>query len=458
MKDKLREMFSKSALQTHKLILNTEDKRVPKSVIGEAALSLAEFSQLDIVVPYEKVLALRAFSYGIDMLDESLFYYTSYHKSWGLLKEGTLEENQQNFSRMNTDTLAMILKINASDLGHYEIGGSIDNYFFSRMDRPIWSIRKIIRDKISDLFIPAIYTLCSFHQTLCFYLSGRDTKFENEVVNLLSEVSKLLGLALQQQEISNRVALRPQLWMFIEAQRCLYQRVRRREHTPSVLDLDYSKLGLAEMLRILTSFHTIDRNKFLEELEKAFGFVLSKSVRPKNLDTALLLRCAGKYMALGSDDDLIECGLSEKPSEEVDIYESMCSLFQKYDELASIEVSDEDIKVLYDLDDNNLRQKLAHTIKGVNPAILLQEASKPHGSAEIADMVMPVMLGYRRVFLCIPVKSGREIRTKTVPVGAVYHRLINPFLDFSFNGCLVVFVTAKRCSLQLTSYIKKDAR
>ena len=51
----------------------------------------------------------------------------------------------------------------------------------------------------------------------------------------------------------------------------------------------------------------------------------------------------------------------------------------------------------------------------------------------------------------MPFKSGKEIKTNTVPVDIAY-QIIRPFMYFP--NCIVVFITAKPCSQHLLNYIK----
>ena len=115
-------------------------------------------------------------------------------------------------------------------------------------------------------------------------------------------------------------------------------------------------------------------------------------------------------------------------------------------------VSTEQIASVQSMKDQDLRLKFSKTIKGVDQQILLREATKPHGSFEISDMEVPIQFQGRMIYLCIPFKTGVEIRENTVPINAIY-QILRPFLEF--NSCVVIFVTAKKCSEQLMNYIKK---
>lgn len=102
--------------------------------------------------------------------------------------------------------------------------------------------------------------------------------------------------------------------------------------------------------------------------------------------------------------------------------------------------------------DDELRIKFANTINGVSERVLQREATKPHGVVEISDMELPIDYMGNRYYLCMPFKSGVEIKGKTVPVDVAY-QIVRSFIEFT--NCIVVFVTAKKSSEGLMNYIKK---
>jgi hypothetical protein len=127
-------------------------------------------------------------------------------------------------------------------------------------------------------------------------------------------------------------------------------------------------------------------------------------------------------------------------------------IFSAYEKISETDVEAADIDRLNSLGDSELRALLARIILGVDPVILQREAQKPHGPFEIADMEIPITVQGQRFYLCIPVKSGQEIRGKTVPELWAY-QILRPFADF--DRCAVVFVSAKKCSQNLMNNIKR---
>lgn len=92
-------------------------------------------------------------------------------------------------------------------------------------------------------------------------------------------------------------------------------------------------------------------------------------------------------------------------------------------------------------------------MRGIDPVIISRESSKYHGVSEIADMELPLQLQPTKThFLCMPFKSAREISSSSVSVDYSY-QIIRPFAYF--ENCIVVFVTAKKCSEPLMNEIKQ---
>jgi hypothetical protein len=52
----------------------------------------------------------------------------------------------------------------------------------------------------------------------------------------------------------------------------------------------------------------------------------------------------------------------------------------------------------------------------------------------------------------MPFKTGVEIKNDTVSVDYA-HQILRPFVHF--DNCVVIFITAKRCSQALMNYIKQ---
>ncbi len=127
------------------------------------------------------------------------------------------------------------------------------------------------------------------------------------------------------------------------------------------------------------------------------------------------------------------------------------NIFRGYSQIASTIVSKSEQAKCERLNDAALRAALVTIIQGADVAVLQREASKPHTGAEISNMEVPVRLNGKTYFLCVVVKSGREIKAMAVPHD-VFAQVTKPF-DY-FAKPLVVLVFAKKCSEPLMNRIK----
>lgn len=145
-------------------------------------------------------------------------------------------------------------------------------------------------------------------------------------------------------------------------------------------------------------------------------------------------------------------------SESQDVFTSlrmvalMQQVFRGYQVVAETELTPSELNKLHGMNDEEIRRSLASLMRGVDPVLAQREAEKPHTPAEIADMEVPIVLGGREIYLCLVVKSGLEIRSRSVPVDIAY-QILRPFTIL--RDVVVVFITAKPCSQPLLNYIKQ---
>ena len=150
-----------------------------------------------------------------------------------------------------------------------------------------------------------------------------------------------------------------------------------------------------------------------------------------------------------SDSEVVQA--LNRPQNHQDVQFRLSRFFKGYDDITNVPIEKTEIDKLYKLSDEDIRQRLAKIILGVDSAVLQREARKPHGGFEIADMDIPINVDGDRLYMCVPVKSAKEITKNTVPEKISY-QIFRPFLNF--NRCVVVFVTAKSSSQNLQNAIK----
>lgn len=130
----------------------------------------------------------------------------------------------------------------------------------------------------------------------------------------------------------------------------------------------------------------------------------------------------------------------------------LSQLFRNYESCGQVEISQSDLIRLNDMDDTALRQALGAMMLGVDAAQLARELAKPHTGFEISDIDVTADLDGELYYISLPVKSGREIRGKSLPV-SFFHQIARPQLTLERN--VVVIVSAKPLSEPLTNMIKQ---
>ena len=153
----------------------------------------------------------------------------------------------------------------------------------------------------------------------------------------------------------------------------------------------------------------------------------------------------------------VKFGLLKLPSNMKSVDNSWFKLddyFNGYDCSFTTVIDETDKAKVADLNDEQLRKKLAKIIKNIDSNVVERESRKPHGPMEIADMELPIRREkvFSTYYLCIPVKSGREIPNKVSE--QIAYQVIRPFTNFG-NSAIVVFVSVKEATEGFYNYIKR---
>jgi hypothetical protein len=204
-------------------------------------------------------------------------------------------------------------------------------------------------------------------------------------------------------------------------------------------------------LRSLANLSSINQSDFISVFESTYEEYSRDMEDWVILDKILLLRNIVKYLEFYPQfEDEITTGIFEQ-MEDINIGNLLQQVFS-LGEIDLASTTETHIQRLYSMKDDELRQSVSKTIQGVEPIVLERESTKPHGSFEISDMEVQVTYNGKKLFLCMPFKSGVEIRGNSVPVDIAY-QIVRPFTKF--ENCAVVFITAKKCSENLMNQIKK---
>jgi hypothetical protein len=138
----------------------------------------------------------------------------------------------------------------------------------------------------------------------------------------------------------------------------------------------------------------------------------------------------------------------------MDISKFLDQHFKRYAESVDVTITETDLQTPDLMSDTKLRKAIAEVLRGVDKHQARREAGKSLGPAELADMVIDVTLDGVAYSLCMPFKTGREMRRqKSVPESVVY-QLWRPLMFLA--NAVVVFVTARPCSQFLLQDIRQS--
>ena len=430
---------------------NLSTKR--RSALGEAGLAIYDMltsltiSQVDRILLEKTLFAIYQILYD----EESLFYYSSFYYSYRNVKEGG-NQAQTHFIKANLDILAMRVKLRLVWMDFAGFGSSTDGYFLSRLERLTWGIKYVFRKKCSDFYIPALYTLLNLHQTL-IELSGSGIDEDKEIASRLNLVHGLMDTFASRDDVRSVLQSLPQLRFFFVDQQRRYQRLQHQPISYKFDNIDFEALDWVPQLRSIRSISTHSPDVFWGLCSKSLERWREHAPDIKPLARILLLSVLVEFLRQREYTDLIELNIEYRFESDVSLEEFMPSYFSAYRAITQVTIDQSDLDRLYKFNDQELRTRVGNTLINVDPVVVQNEATKPHGSAEIADMEIPIRLRPNVThYLCMPFKSALEITKQSVPVNYFY-QIARPFAFF--DNCIVVFISAKKCSQPLLNLIKQ---
>jgi hypothetical protein len=125
--------------------------------------------------------------------------------------------------------------------------------------------------------------------------------------------------------------------------------------------------------------------------------------------------------------------------------------FKGYTLSSGISITNEDRKNSVEMNDQQLRIAVSQLIINIDEHKIRREASKPHGSHEIADMELQFLKNDDLYYLCMPFKSGIEIKGK-VNVDVIY-QIVRPFILLG-DSAIVVAVSPREGTESFYNEIK----
>lgn len=422
--------------------------------LSDCYFSLDSLSVHSNLPAHEKVILLRDCHKISDTIwfGSNLFYFSSFYYAYRTIKDSDEPEIQKHFQKMNLDITAMRLnvinKLNAKE----DFDSSEDNCFFNRVERCNWAFQFIINNSKEELYAPALYCMCNLLQTLFLCTANVQSQYYQSSITSIQQIIQTLLSFYSNDDACNIINNNMSLSYFIFDQVEHYNTISTEKIDFQVCDINISSITRpTSLLRSLITISAYDTVQFQSLFEEVYPKLIDNFSNWSSIsDKALLLQILSIYSK----------NLNFKPDFELDIYEIMdtINIDDILDQVFYLDkinidiVTDNHLQSLQSLKDNTLRKSVGNCMHGIRPEIIARESSKPHGSFEISDMEVPINYKGHQIHLCLPFKTGVEISEKTVPVNVAY-QIVRPFTEF--NQCVVVFVTAKKCSENLMNQIKK---
>ncbi|WP_367912694.1 hypothetical protein [Bacillus pumilus] len=426
-------------------------------------LSEYSFLLLDIInsfefKAYEKALIKRLFIKFNNILytGERIFYYSSFYYLPKKFEKSDAEEISKATFKVNLDINIMRLQI----LNDEVTGSSEDEYFFSRGKSGLLrAMQKLVQKDIdeTELFIPAFYTLLNYHQAIMEYLESDNKTYFSEAEKIIEEANEIINKFFKKQSIKDRLESDYQLGLFLENEVKRYKIWKNEEY-------DYNRINIEDFKEYnnvskknwaFLSFSNIDSKNFKAQFKNDFSRMYEfnfDKLRP--IEQIILLRNCVKWLFLEQDTYITDISIPvfEKFNEKH--WFELANYFNGYKEISNVIINEDDRIKVENWDDNELRSKIGNTIINIDRSIIDKESVKPHGVFEISDMELPIRVkeSFDTYYLCMPFKSGREIKGKVKE--DITYQVFRPFTYFG-EKAIVVFVSVKEATEPFYNAIKR---
>lgn len=418
--------------------------------LNEVLEAFYQLSSSAVLQTQEDAIAKRIFKIGEHIIYEKLLHFGSYYYSKQKLIIKDLDGKEEILRRTNVESASMLTRIRSYQLGLDGIGGSTDDYFIDRMPKLLDGISFVIDKNITEVFLPTLYNLLNLHQTIFYYFESAHPKYHPAIDELLSRVNVLTDKICNKKEIIDLMESNFSLSLFHQQYLHFNSKLTASNNTPTKnLEKDITNISIQQKLRILINWATLDKSLFIKHFESVL-LEFEKMHNLKTLDAALFIRIAAIYLAETSQTP-VELTLNIQ-FDKVDITKILPTYFNGIGNIGTLDITPAEMALVHSYDDNTLRKKLASCIINVPTNEIEREMKKPHGVFEISDMELKIKVNGNIGYLCMPFKTGKEIKSGSVSVD-VFYQLLRPF--FHFSSCAVVFITAKSCSQNLLNEIKR---
>ncbi len=376
--------------------------------------------------------------------DEEYFrYYMGFYYLPKRVFEKDGEELSNSIYQSNINISCFRCKMFAADILEFSLGSSADNYFFSRGDKVITAVANYFGHPFDFDISALIYMLLNYFQALLEYGGYKDSQYNNIAYKLREECMALFKIIIKNSAAQDVFISNHQLSSFWNS--LLYDILPIKDAgLPSAL-IKNNRYRWA-----LNALYKYSPNEASKRFNANIGMILD----PISDNGFLCLRLLSNELVYRDDIDLTSFEISiTNRADDMRVKYDLHHFFNHYSQIRAVNCIDDDIALLNSYDDAALRYKVSQCIKNVDSGELDRQLAKPHGAMEISDLDLRFIEDGITKYLCMPFKTGREIISNTVADSYMY-QLIKPFTHFG-SQCIVVFITAKKCSQGLETYIQR---
>ncbi len=442
-------------------LLNDLCQYVDRSLSGQH-INYRDFSEATIaLVNVDQKLSLDALNQAALRLlinkSESFLRskYANFYIAWYYLPTNVykheVDELTNNISTANIQITQFRSRMALCQALQFSLDSSEDGYFFSRGDSIIRAVSNFLLYPFEFDLNALVYLILNYYQALKEYELLDDNTYSKRCTENINHCELLFYKILSNNGAVNSIRASRQLNAFWNST------VPADMHLNSDILISFTNSSVSDVDRwVLISLFKTDPLNADQLLRDNYSKIFNRAYGNRKKDI-LNIRLLVASINCSCDNDVTSEGIFISVTQEGQpIHHDLKHFFNNYLEIGLEECSQAEIALLESYSDTQLRSKVAACLINVDPAEVARQMRKPHGALEIADMEIQFRENKELKYLCMPFKTGIEIKGSSVPENIAY-QVYKPFSHFG-NQCMVVFVSVKPCSLGLDAYIKRMSR
>lgn len=451
MLSKFEKLFFNATEKAEKLLSNEYLPLKDVKLLGEISLDLISISNNFTLDPLNSAELKYLLNRCENKLcyDERIFYYSSFHYIPQLVYNKNVEELSKKIYQSNININSFRIKSKLLKMFSISLGGSEDDYFFSRGNQIIKGINNAITYHFDEQLIPLTYLLLNYYQGLLDYISSGDDNYLDESKNLIKECNNVFDRILKNDFLVNEIRNNIQILFFWNSV-VQYDKSLCSDNMYSVF---FEHCSYTDKHRwALYSLFKADPKTAMEIVKLNVDKIFNERYE-NDTKSSLNLKIVSEYLNYIKMNDFSNTHFKIVHGTKKDINIDLNYLFKNYDNCFTEFVDENDMVKLDSYDDAQLRSKIGSILKNISKNDIERQMNKPHGTLEISDFDVKFRYNDEDFYLCMPFKTSKEITTNTVSEKYAY-QIYKPFSHFG-NQCIVVFITAKKCSQGLETYIQR---